>query len=153
MRRIFTCLLLVVLGTKMAWAAMIKDEPRRFSPYSKTAIAITGPVTLSTTRISFQNGTGLGLYETSSESPGSWGNSGNIPFAQVFRVSGKVGALRQGNTLCGDQSVTYLSATKEESSDFEYLVVALFAGTDIPSGINDPSLCGIFSYAIEDARQ
>ena len=141
-------LLLLVWGSTMAWSQVLGDEPKTFAPYSETALAITGPVTLSKTRIVFESGATLDLEEINPKAPGSWGNSGDVPVAQMFRVSGKVGALRQGNTLCGEDPVTYLSASQEESFGYQYLVIALFVGVDAPDGINDSGLCGIFSYSM-----
>ena len=137
----------------MAWSQVLGDEPKTFAPYSETALAITGPVTLSKTQIVFEGGAVLDLEEINPKALGTWGNSGDVPVAQVFRVSGKVGALRRGNTLCGEDPVTYLSASEEESFGHQYLVIALFIGAGAPDGINDAGLCGILSYDIEAAGQ
>ncbi len=146
-------LLFMVWGSAMAWSQVLGDKPKLFAPYSETALAITGPVTLSKTRIVFESGAALDLEEINPKAPGSWGNSGDVPVAQMFRVSGKVGALRQGNTLCGEDLVTYLSASHEESFGYQYLVIALFVGADAPKGINDSGLCGIFSYSVGASGQ
>ncbi|WP_299356170.1 hypothetical protein [uncultured Shimia sp.] len=112
---LMTCILMGISGNP-AVSQPLEEEPRAFNPYSETALAITGPVILSTSRMVFETGQVLDLDLVDQAASGDWGASGNVPAAQVFRVSGDVGPLRQQNTLCGDQPVTYMAVWDEESS-------------------------------------
>lgn len=117
-----------------------------FNPYSETAMAITGPVILSSERIVFEMGSFLDLELVEPAVPGGWGASGDVPTAKVFRVSGDAGPLRQGNTLCGSQAITYLAAWDEEASGSLYLGIAMFTGSNLPVGVADPSLCATYFF-------
>ncbi|MDX1744105.1 MAG: hypothetical protein R3186_11000, partial [Ruegeria sp.] len=109
-----------------ASARPLLEESVALNPYSETATAITGPVLLSTKRMVFETGRFLDLEVHDPRAAGNWGASGDVPVAQVFRVSGDAGPLRQGNTLCGDQPITYMAAWDEEGSGFSYLGIAMF---------------------------
>ena len=130
----------------------ILEDAKAYNPSSETAMAITGPVILSTRRMVFETGGFFDLEIHDRKSSGHWGASGDVPVAQVFRVSGDAGLLRQGNTLCGDQPVTYMAAWREESSGFGYLGIAMFTGTDAPTSIADLTMCAtyFFSMNVED---
>ena len=128
------------------------EESKAFNPFSETAMAITGPVILSTKRMVFENGRFLDLEVHDPEASGSWGASGNIPVAQVFRVSGNVGPLRQGNTLCSDQPITYMAAWEEEGSKFKYLGIAMFTGVEAPKRIADRAMCATYFFSIDVAH-
>ena len=125
------------------------DESKAYNPYSETAMAITGPVILSTRRMVFETGGFFDLEIHDRKSSGHWGASGDVPVAQVFRVSGDVGPLRQGNTLCGDQPVTYMAAWREESSGFGYLGIAMFAGIEAPTSVADQTMCATYFYSMD----
>ena len=127
----------------------ILDDMKALSPYSETAIAVTGPVLISTARMVFETGEVLDLDVVDPVASGSWGASGNVTVAQVIRVSGDVGALRQQNTLCGDQPVTYLAAWEEESSGSKYIGIAMFTGMEIPIGVDAEGICGTYFYSTD----
>ena len=101
----------------------------------------------------FETGSVLELDLVDQSAPGSWGASGDIPLAQVFRVSGDAGSLRQGNTLCGDRPVTYIAAWNEDLSGFRYLGVALFTGTEIPRAVSGEDICGTYFYSTDVVEQ
>ena len=86
MGRFFAILLFMVWDSAVVWSQALGDMPKTFAPYSETALAITGPVTLSKTEVVFENGAALDLEEINPAAPGSWGNSGDVPVAQLFRV-------------------------------------------------------------------
>lgn len=144
-------LLLGVAGAPASSQAILKDS-KAFIPYSKTAIAVTGPVILSTDRMVFETGSSLDLEVVDQVASGDWGASGDVRMAQLFRVSGNAGPLRRGNTLCGDQPITYMAAWNEESSGFEYLGIAMFTSPDLPSGVGDRSMCATYFYSIDPAN-
>ena len=125
------------------------EESKAFNPSSETAMAITGPVILSTERMVFETGRFLDLEVHDPKSSGNWGASGDVLVAQVFRVSGDAGPLRQGNTLCGDQPITYMAAWSEDSSGFTYLGVAMFTGMEPPAGIAGQALCATYFFSMD----
>ncbi|MBY6084108.1 hypothetical protein [Ruegeria arenilitoris] len=125
------------------------EDSKAFNPSSETAMAITGPVILSTKRIVFETGASLDLEVHDAKSSGNWGVSGDVPIAQVFRVSGDVGPLRQGNTLCGDQPITFMAAWNEESSGFDYLGIAMFTGAAAPTSVDDQTICATYFYSMD----
>ena len=128
------------------------EESKAFNPSSETAMAITGPVILSTEQMVFETGRFLDLEFHDPKSSGHWGASGDVPVAQVFRVSGDAGPLRRGNTLCGDQPITYMAAWSEDSSGFTYLGVAMFTGVEPPEGIADQALCATYFFSMDVAE-
>ncbi len=67
----------------------------------------------------------------------------------TFRVSGDAGLLRQGNTLCGDQPVTYMAAWREESSGFGYLGIAMFTGIEAPTSVAEQTMCATYFYSMD----
>ncbi|NDR55316.1 hypothetical protein [Aliiruegeria sabulilitoris] len=129
----------------------VLEEAQAFNPYSETAIAITGPVILSSKRMVFETGQLLDLDLVDQAASGDWGASGNVPVAQVFRISGDVGPLRQQNTLCGDQPVTYMAVWDEESSGSKILGIAMFTGTEIPTGVAQEGICATYFFATNAA--
>jgi len=145
-------LFLIAVSADPAESQPLLDDAKAFNPYSETAIAITGPVILSTKRIVFETGGVLDLDVIDQAAKGGWGASGNVPVAQVFRVSGDAGLLRQENTLCGDQPVTYMSAWDEESSGFTYLGIAIFTGAEIPTGVTEEGICATYFFSMEVAK-
>ena len=142
--------LFVAITAATASSDAITQEPRTFRPYSETAVAITGPVVLSTDRMFFETGAFLELENISHAASGDWGVSGGVATAQLYRVSGRVGPLRQGNPLCGAEPITYLAAWEESGSGSGYLGIAMFTGTDMPSGVKDPDICAIYFYSTGD---
>ncbi len=127
------------------------EESMAFNPHSKTTMAITGPVILSTKRMVFETGRFLDLEVHDPRAAGNWGASGDVPVAQVFRVSGDVGPLRQGNTLCGDQPITYMAAWDEEGSGFSYLGIAMFTGIEAPTSAADQTMCATYFFSMDVA--
>ena len=110
---------LVLIGVLVGPASSqpLLEEPMAFNPYSETAMAITGPVILSTTKMVFETGKFINLQMLDAQAAGGWGASGDVPVAQLFRVLGNAGPLRRGNTLCGDQPVTYMRPGKRTTPD------------------------------------
>ena len=144
--------ILMGISGNLAVSQPLVEEPRAFNPYSETALAITGPVILSTSRMVFETGQVLDLDLVDQAASGDWGASGNVPVAQVFRVSGDVGPLRQQNTLCGDQPVTYMAVWDEESSGSKILGIAMFTGTEIPTGVAQEGICATYFFATNAAN-
>ena len=145
-RWMLVALLLIGVAGAPAASQPVLEEAQAFNPYSETAIAITGPVILSTKRMVFETGKLLDLDLVDQAASGDWGASGNVPVAQVFRVSGSLGPLRQKNTLCGDQPVTYMAVWDEESSGSKILGIAMFTGAEIPTGVAQESICATYFF-------
>ncbi|WP_162798335.1 hypothetical protein [Sulfitobacter sp. SK011] len=142
---------LVLIGVLVGPASSqpLLEEPMAFNPYSETAMAITGPVILSTTKMVFETGKFINLEMLDSQAAGGWGASGDLPVAQVFRVLGSAGPLRRGNTLCGDQPVTYMAAWNENTSEFKLLGIAMFTGLDAPTGVAAQGICATYFFSMD----
>ena len=112
---LMSSILIGILGIR-ANSQPLEEDGKAFTPYSETALAITGPVILSIKRMVFETGAFLQLDLVEQAASGSWGVSGDVPLAQVFRVTGDAESLRRGNTVCGDGTVTYMAAWDEELS-------------------------------------
>ena len=145
----FMTLLLIGNSGASAKSQPLIEGGKAFNPYSETAIAITGPVIISTKRIVFETGGLLDLDILGQEVSGKWGASGNLPVAQVFHVSGDAGPLRQENTLCGDQPVTFMAAWNQENFGFQYLGIAMFTGAEMPTGVTEESICGTYFFSLD----
>ena len=148
---LMSSILIGILGIS-ANSQPLEEDGKAFNPYSETALAITGPVILSTKRMVFETGAFLELNLVEQAASGSWGVSGDVPVAQVFRVKGDAGSLRRGNTACGAGTVTYIAAWEEELSGSNFLGVAMFTGTEIPTGAIEEGTCATFYYSIDLAR-
>lgn len=148
---LMSSILIGILGIP-ANSQPLEEDGKAFNPYSETALAITGPVILSTKRMVFETGAFLELNLVEQAASGSWGVSGDVPVAQVFRVKGDAGSLRRGNTACGAGTVTFITAWEEELSGSNFLGVAMFTGTEIPTGAIEEGTCATFYYSIDLAR-
>ncbi|MBC7155783.1 MAG: hypothetical protein H5U19_14500 [Rhodobacteraceae bacterium] len=139
------------------------QDARSFQPISRTAVAITGTITLSgnsdfaskgsTMSMTFANGATVGLT-----SEGAFWRNWSLSVsgkqtAEIFRFSGDPGALENNNTLCdGRQPEQQIYAVFFESSLFDLpptLNLAIFQSIGPPLQIDSPGLCGTFSYEID----
>ena len=148
-RSLLASLVLIGVLGGPAFSQPLLEEPRAFNPYSETAMAITGPVILSTKKMVFETGKFNNLEMLDSQAAGGWGASGDVPVAQVFRVLGSAGPLRHGNTLCGDHPVTYMAAWNENNSGFKPLGIAMFTGLDAPTGIAAQGICATYFFSMD----
>lgn len=151
-RSLLAPLVLIEMLAGPASSQPLLEKPMAFNPYSETAMAITGPIILSTTKMVFETGKFINLEMLDSQAAGGWGASGNVPVAKVFRVSGSVGPLRQQNTLCGDQPVRYMAVWDEESSGSKILGIALFTGAEIPTGVAQEGICATYFFSTNAAN-
>jgi hypothetical protein len=143
----FATPLLIVAST--AQAAPLLEAPRSFNPMSRTAGAITGPVIASGSRIIFGNGAQTELSYLG-EVTAEWDLNGETLPAQIFRVAQDPGELLNGNHLCSaDQATTYLVAYQQENYGAWTLTLAAFRGETAPTSINEPALCGTFSFDLD----
>lgn len=138
------------------------QDARTFEPYSRTAEAITGAITLSgnpefarvgsTMSITFGNERTVGLVSEGA----SWrrwhtASDENIT-AEVFRFSDHPGELQFGNTLCGDAgaagSIFAVFSEGRTGLGTTTLRMAVFEAIEPPQSINSPGLCGTFFYEL-----
>ncbi|MER9095514.1 hypothetical protein NKI34_31715 [Mesorhizobium sp. M0700] len=157
---IATCL---VCGPVLAQSAMehhVWQDKRKFEPYSRTAEAITGPIRLSGNpdfatpgskmAITFGNGKKVSLTSVGAFWRQWDETSDSKATAEIFKFSSDPGALRNGNTLCGDPKsdparyVVFLEKSSYGASPL--LGMAVFGSKEAPRDINSPSLCGTFNY-------
>lgn len=115
----FTVAACLVCGPVLAQSATehhVWQDKRKFVPYSRTAESITGPIRLSENRdfagpgskmtITFVNGKKVDLTSVGA-SWRQWDETDDKKAtAEVFKLSRDPGALRNGNTLCGDPNLT-----------------------------------------------
>ncbi len=135
----------VVLATLLAAGALstgaMAGEAGKWRPTSTTSVSITGPVVLSSDKISL-SGHALGLREVGQ--PASFKTDQGDRPARVFRVlKPRTLKLVSGNTLCGEKPVTWIVAQPEPPDGLQLLT---YDGPDEPTGQDTPELCGIFFY-------
>lgn len=142
-----------VANSQSAIEHHIWQDARSFSPYSRTATAITGTIKLSgnsdfatkgsSMTISFGNGRSVALTgEAASYRQWDWA-SDEKRTAEVFALSEDPGKLENGNTLCGESKAKYAVFFERDAT----LNLAVFSSESPPHDINSTELCGTFSYA------
>lgn len=139
------------LPASAAGTGPLGAKPEAFTAASGTAVAITGPVTLSTRVVSFGNGKAVALSLIADGQKGQWDIIGGTSLkAQVLRLAQDPGPLLNRNTLCGgNRTATFLvvyNQTGSYAGPGEITLLA-FHGDKAPKSSNDPSLCGSFGYA------
>ncbi|KZY40881.1 hypothetical protein A3731_12500 [Roseovarius sp. HI0049] len=132
-----------------------------FAPISRTAVAITGEITLSgnaefavegsSMEMTFGNGAAVGLTSVGA-SWRVWDMSGEKSTAEVFKLSGPPGELLNGNMLCGEAAAgenLYAVFLEQRISNLSpVLVLAVFQSVEPPFDIDSAGLCGTYSDAI-----
>ena len=129
-----------------------------FEPMSRTAIAITGTITLSgnpsfaevgsTMQISFNGGPPINLVSEGA-SWREWSLNGGLQTAEVFRLASDPGPLINGNTICSDTARYMVFSEANTFGIGNTLQVAAFDRKKPPFDINSDGLCGTFSYVVE----
>ncbi len=111
---------------------------------SNTAMAITGDVTFTPTRIAFQNGRALPIRR---ESRGTY---------ETYRVLSRSNpVLQNGNTVCGPSAPSYLTVRygHDRSSTETAVYVVFYTGAKPPHRFEDPSnLCATFTYSMKPVQ-
>jgi hypothetical protein len=137
----------VYLGVTLSTPGVaLAQAAQHWSANSMTAISITGDITLSPTRITFQNGTSLDLSFVG-EVSGFDLSLGEFSYGRPVReyriTRPKNVRLLRGNHLCGPKVPTYLLVYEGS-----YLNLAVLSGNDTLTKAGFQSrLCGTFSYA------
>jgi hypothetical protein len=162
----FTIAACLVCGSVLAQSAIerhVWQDRRKFEPYSRTAKSITGTIRLSGNpdfatsdskmAITFGNGKKVGLTSVGA-SWRQWDETDDKKStAEVFKLSRDPGALKNGNTLCGDpksdpaQYIVFLERSSFGNSPL--LGMAVFGSKAVPHDINSEGLCGTFSYSTD----
>jgi hypothetical protein len=111
-----------------------------WSAESKTAMFITGDITLSSSRLAMANGASLLLRVAAGVR-----NFGSGPVAaRILTVTQPANpALLRRNRLC-DAPVRWVAVWRIGDSE---LGMAVFSGAAQPSGKSLPGLCGTFTYS------
>lgn len=131
-------LLAVVVGS-LALAAM-PAAAEDYEATSKTAMAITGDISMDDFAITFANGKSLKFDELVSD---SFVVGGETVGASVYSVKTPADpVLLNGNRLCGEGKVTYLATYGAGDG---MTAVAVFATQDAPS--SDAEMCASYTYA------
>ena len=134
------------------------QDARTFKPFSRTAIAITGPITLSgnqnfaevgsALQISFEGGTPIELVSQGA-SWREWQLVEGKQTAETFQVTTNPGPLLNGNTVCSDDLSYLVFSEGNLLGTGMTLEVAAFSGTKPPFDINSSGLCGTFSFSVK----
>ena len=150
MKPFLTAALLLTTSPALAedWT-MPWQEDASFAAYSTTAESVTGDLEISGSDaekvLTTTDGTEIGLSFVEDRSSGWNLNDNEVWPGGVFALDEDPGALENGNTLCGEDSASYLVFTP---LDEETLQMAVFSGA-APENIESPGLCGTYKYSIE----
>ena len=138
MRGVFLAIMVGLLAT------LAHAEPAAWLAMSKTAMSITGDITLDDYHLTFANGTGLDLepYEMARE--GDWAGSGDAVTGDVFKIDPPANPkLLHGNLFCAAPATYVVLWTPGESE----LTLNVYTGDEAPTGTPDvDALCASYSY-------
>lgn len=167
LRRTAVLLSLTVAGTAALGQSAIErhvwQEARSFEPYSRTASAITGTITLSGNpdlatpgsmmALRFGNGAEVNLTsEGAYWRPWSYGSDAKQT-AEVFRLSDNPGELLNGNTICGgppsNLPIYFVFFEDRTMGPPPLLQLTVFKSEEAPFDITSEGLCATFVYDIE----
>lgn len=140
------------------------QDARTFEPLSRTAMNITGAISLSGNpdfatpgsimEMTFVNGAAVTLTSKGARWA-AWADFGrDLNTGEIFQFSMGPGTLENGNTLCGEASSDdKLYAVFYEQTLFgaTSLMMAVFQSGELPLDINSPGLCGTFTYEIGES--
>jgi len=129
-------------------------EPTRWQAMSRTAMGVTGDVTLSDTKLTFANGDSIGLALLEHDA-----QSGQT----LYRVTPPTNpALLNGNQLCGNQAVDYLvvQATGDQPGQSDMQLMAYYYPerlklADLPLKDKDDikrMMCALYTYVATPAN-
>ena len=139
--RINAAVITVALLASTSVAAAPRTE--RWSATSRTAMAITGDITLSPTKLVMARRAVLPL-KVDSDTKTFATNTGNQA-ARILRVTKPANPkLLNGNSLCGTP-VRWIAVYR--SNGGRDLNLAAFSNSRRPTGESDTGLCGTFLYS------
>lgn len=151
----FPCLASLTFGAALAALSLpaAAAPEGRFQPLSTTAMAITGPITLTPGHIAFGDGAPVALT-AQGVVLGIWDFGGATPVnAEVFRLGDDPGRPLNDNTLCGDDAATHIAMKAEIEPTGNTLELLVFSGDTVPAGADSPGLCGTYNYTREPATR
>ena len=134
-------LALVLAGSSLSYA-----NSQDWTATSTTSLAITGDITVSADRITFENGASIAIRAVSPDRPG------------IYRVDPPGNpVLKNGNRLCGDDAPTFIALGRHQNSasleQSTWLHLKVFEGREIPAaaaavgmGLGGVGLCAILNY-------
>ncbi len=115
----------------------------RWEAMSHTATAITGDIRLSPHRLKTARAA-LPLA-VARDLPAFKAEGGRLVGARVLRVTRPADpVLLNGNRLCGTAPVHWLAVWRDDGG--KTLSMAVFSGDALPTGLDDPGLCGTYGY-------
>ena len=150
-RIVLTALLLVAAGG--AGAGPVTEAPVRYEPSGNTAVAITGPITLSQSSLAFGTGTTVGLEPVEDGVEAAWDGLTGPVAGQIFAMERDPGTLLNGNTLCGPERARYVVVSEREAYGMTTLTLSVFGGEDAPTSDESAGFCGTFGYDADAARK
>lgn len=124
----------------------VTTAPESYEPYSRTASAITGSITISKSALTFSNNAIANLEIISESVEGDWGFNDKIVSAQLFKITSNPGVLLNDNILCGKDSPPTFLAVYQENVSGGLLRLAVFSGKVPPTSIHSDNLCGTYNY-------
>ena len=141
-----------VAFSKMITAALLaccsvqsfaKGGEERWTAYSRTAVAITGDILLSPTRL---RAAGVDLpLKVMADVPDFQNDLDQRVAARVLAVTRRMNPkLRNGNTFCGDQPIRWIVVWQYDAG--KGLGMDMFAGSQMPSSANNVGFCASYFY-------
>lgn len=136
-----SAILLAALLPATAVSARAGEE--RWSASSRTAMAITGDIRLSPTRLVVA---GKRFPLAVAADVKTFGTTQGPQAARILRVTTQANpTLLNGNRLCGSSPVRWIAVYRSDRGTM--LNLAAFSGVRQPKGEQQAGLCGTFLYA------
>jgi hypothetical protein len=132
-----------------AFAPRVSAAEERWEATSRTAMAITGNVTFSPTKVTFQNGKSLSLEAAGNLADlDTGGTRGPAVVYRVIHPENPV--LLNGNTLCGKPAtyIAVISAPQRGGRPVRSMEVSYGP----PARAISDSTCGVFNYELVGGR-
>jgi len=138
--------LVLAAGILIAGPSFGRAVTERWLATSRTALAITGDVTFTGTRIGFQNGQSLTLIPLGQQ-PAFVVDDERVA-AALYQVTPPADpVMAHGNHFCGTP-ITFIAVwhPKPIGADVSPRSLVVFSGATKPTGASGPGFCGSFSY-------
>ena len=124
--------------------ATAKGGDERWTAYSRTAMAVTGDILLSPTRLRAV-GTELPL-KVMADLPDFQNDLDQRVVARVLAVTRRLNpTLRNGNTFCGTRPIRWIVVWQNDAG--KGLGIDMFAGSRMPHSANDVGFCASYFYS------
>lgn len=146
--RSFTVTAALLLTAPSALSQSILEEPRRMlalEPVSRTATAVTGPLSFSGDTLTFETGVAVDIVSRGTAWR-TWSLNGGRQTAEIFTMASDPGPLRNGNTLCGGQVRHIVVYRIVEGAFPGHFGAVFFTGDAVPHDVDSPGLCMTATY-------